>query len=462
MKTQDIESYLSSFPNYEVNLTEKKYVDFSLCRIHALLKKMCDPQEALTIVHVAGSKGKGSTCVMVAHILKAAGYVVGLYTSPHLYRLNERIRLLRPEQDKKKIRVASGQVLYDDEIAAEELADVIRALKPVLDGSRFHPEQGYLTYFELLTALGLYYFREQKADVAVLETGLGGRYDATNSVDADCIAITSISLEHTALLGTSLPAIAREKVAIVKHSDQRVVLAPQSSDVLHVLQSYCARLQVNPIMAQEPIGGQIVKSHGSGCGQVFNVQSSRGRYKNLFLPLLGAHQRINAAVAIELAEQLKALSFKVHPQDIRQGLSDIFWPIRFEVLQHAPVMILDAAHNAYSMSLLAQDVQDLYPQRKVYALVGFLKDKNVQAMFDVLSRFSDEIIVTQSHHPRAYACEEMDVRLAKNMVSLMTIKNVEEAVECVLAKARPEDVIVVSGSIFVVAHVRQYMVLKNA
>ena len=176
MKTQDIESYLSSFPNYEVNLTEKKYVDFSLCRIHALLKKMCDPQEALTIVHVAGSKGKGSTCVMVAHILKAAGYVVGLYTSPHLYRLNERIRLLRPEQDKKKIRVASGQVLYDDEIAAEELADVIRALKPVLDGSRFHPEQGYLTYFELLTALGLYYFREQKADVAVLETGLGGRY----------------------------------------------------------------------------------------------------------------------------------------------------------------------------------------------------------------------------------------------------------------------------------------------
>ena len=185
MKSQNIDAYLKSFPNYEINLNDKRYAEFSLARIRYFLKKIGDPQKQLFCVHVAGSKGKGSTCALTAHILAQAGYRAGLYTSPHLYRVNERIRILiRTDRQDSQARTGPDARFYGDEIPTEHLAHLLDELKPLIEEVRETEAFGFLTYFELITALAFSYFQQQKVDIVLLETGLGGRFDATNVVDA--------------------------------------------------------------------------------------------------------------------------------------------------------------------------------------------------------------------------------------------------------------------------------------
>ena len=265
------ERYLNSFINFESNLHQASSHAFNLDRVRRLFKNLGDPQKNLKFIHVAGTKGKGSTCVFIAHILQAAGYRVGLYTSPHLYKINERIRVLAPGSQNIS-RDFSGSIT-DGEFNA-----LIKALKPKLEKARRDPLSGNLTYFEVLTGLALYYFAKKKTDIVVLEAGLGGRLDATNAVEAIVDVITPISFDHTHLLGNTLDKIAREKAAIIKNRGSRVVIGKQHDKAMRVILKQCRDFAIRPVLVGRDV--TYINDKTDLHGQSFHICGRMGRRSN--------------------------------------------------------------------------------------------------------------------------------------------------------------------------------------
>jgi dihydrofolate synthase/folylpolyglutamate synthase len=452
MSYLEVINYLDSFINYEKKLEFTYKESLKLERIRDFLTILENPQDSFKSIHVAGTKGKGSVCAFTAYILKEAGYKTGLYTSPHLTDVRERVRILDPRQ--KGSDISSG---YDFEgmIQPDELVALVERLKPQIDDYCRISKYGPLSFFEVYTALSFVYFREQRVDFAVLETGLGGRLDATNVVTPAVCAITSISYDHTNKLGNSLTEIAGEKAGIIKNKKLIVVSAPQEKEAATVIRERCRQedailFEMGKEIAFERISSSLTQ-------QAFNISGNLCRYGDLKIRLAGGHQVINAVVAAGIIAGLnKCLKARIKEETIKGGLYNTFWPARFEVVSDLPLIILDGAHNGASAKALKETIREHFHDKKTIMVLGASADKDLTGICKELVPESDLVILTRADNPRALKPEEILpsvlVYKSKDLVSIT--RDVQESL--LLAKKMTDDntVIIIAGSLFVVGEAR--------
>lgn len=422
--------YLYSFVDYSLtrnlrNLPEK----FNLDRMRALMQRLGNPDQKFPVIHVAGTKGKGSTAALIAGALQAAGYRVGFYTSPHLIEYTERIQVNRQE------------------ISKAAMVEIVDQLKPHV------AEIPQLTTFELTTAIAFLYFAQQKVDIAVMEVGLGGRLDATNIITPLVSVITSISYDHMAVLGNTLAAIAGEKGGIIK-AGRPVVIAPQKDEARQVFIELSAERN-SPLIQ---VGKDVLyaaEDH-SLHGQTLHV-SLNGHAQNklqLSIPLLGPHQVENAATAYAALLAARKEGIAIPDEAIQRGFAAVEWIGRFEILQKEPPVVLDSAHNQDSAMRLVETLKMYFPGRRMVLVFGASEDKDIAGMFKELMPVSGELIATQSIHPRALDAEKLVEMARPYGTAAQAILPLEEAVRVALEHAKPDGLVLVTGSLFVVAAAR--------
>ena len=426
--------YLNSFADYEkVPALAFSAEKFDLRRVEELLSRLGNPHCIGRVVHLAGTKGKGSTAAMIASVLQAGGYKVGLFTSPHLHSFCERVAV-------------NGQPILEESFArlATELAPHVQAVNQ-------RATYGRLTTFEIITSLAFAHFRDEAVDFQVLETGLGGRLDATNVVSPEVCVITSISLDHTTVLGDSLSQIAREKSGIIKPGCL-VVCAPQSEEVTRVIGETCLQRRAEVVWVEKELSWR--RTGADLAGQSF-VLASTGRSYSLRIPLLGTHQLENAATAVAALEAVGQRGTSIDEESIRQGLASVRWPGRLEVLRRCPLVVADGAHNSYSAQRLAQALGEYFGYKRLILVLGTSVDKDLRGIVDALAPLAQEVIVTHSRNPRAVAPEVLAAKFARFGIRPYTEGNVSSAVSRALDLAEEDDLICVTGSLFVVAEARE-------
>lgn len=403
--------------------------DLGLRRTAALLDRLDRPHERYGIVHVAGSKGKGSTCAFIAAILRAAGYRVGLYTSPHLHTYRERIAV-------------DGAPISEADFAA--LTE--RAFSEAAALERARPELGRLTAFELTTAMALDHFAAAGCDLAVVEVGMGGLLDATNVVTPLVSVITALDLEHTQVLGKTLPEIARQKAGIIKPG-RPVAVSPQAPEALEVIKTIAAE-RGSPIL----IGGRDWRWEGSG--RSFTVIGPWGTLAGLHSGLTGIHQVENAATAIAAVSLLAEAGHQVEPDAIRQGIAEARWPGRFEVVGERPRFILDGAHTAGAARALATTLRD-ENTTAVTLVIAVMRDKDPTAIVTPLLGLTEHIIATTTQSPRAMPVEDLTAALATLERPVSGATSVAEALAQAREFAGPSGTVLVTGSLTTVAEARE-------
>ncbi|PIV28806.1 MAG: bifunctional folylpolyglutamate synthase/dihydrofolate synthase [Anaerolineae bacterium CG03_land_8_20_14_0_80_58_20] len=417
--------YLYSFVDYSLkHASELAKADFSLDRMFALMDALGEPQNAYPIIHVAGTKGKGSTSALCASALQAAGYKVGLYTSPHLADYCERIQI-------DASPLAHGQLVA---LVDEVRPAVARVPK--------------LTTFEITTAIGFLAFARAGVDAAVVEVGLGGRLDATNVATPRVSVITSLSMDHTAVLGGTLAKIAGEKAGIIKEGVP-VVSAPQKEEALKVLLRVAREKGASLTLVGRDVKFAFVSS--SLDGQHFIIHNSEFRIMNYEIPLLGQHQMINAATAYAA---LQASGLAVSDESIQKGFSQVKWPARFEVARREPPVIFDSAHNDDSFARLRETLETYFPGRPVYLIFGASEDKNIPGMFREMKPKIRKLIATRADHPRALEVEKIlglaDQAQVKNEAAVPVSAALARALEL---SAKDGSIVLSAGSMFVTAEV---------
>jgi len=447
-------SYLNSFINYEWFDSYPYKSSFRLDTVQRLLRLLGNPQQGLRPIHIAGTKGKGSTCAFVANILREAHFKVGIYTSPHLLDVRERIRILQPAPRHKRsgpgkpARPAAEAKRAGEKgiISQKDFARQIEKIRPHAERLR-KTRLGELSYFEILTALAFLYFKEKKTDFVVLETGMGGRLDATNVVSSLVSAITPISYEHTDVLGATLEKITEEKAGIIKVSTFPIVVtAPQRPAALKVISRRVKRVGADLCEVGKDI--QIrERSSGKG-GQSFTVRGILNEYPDLKIGLLGRHQIINAAVAIGCVEALRCRGVKVAPEALRKGLKKTRWPGRLQVISHRPLLVLDAAHNRASASALKEAIGESFKFGRLILVFGVCRDKDVRGILRELLPLASKIIFTKTQNPRAMAPETIKTFIKTNERPVSLTDNVTEAVKTARREARRQDLILVCGSLY--------------
>lgn len=425
--------YVLSFADYE-RLPRSALV-FDLRRIERLLAKLGNPQDAAKSVNIAGTKGKGSTAAMVASILTRSGCRTGLYTSPHLLTFTERIKI------------------DGENIAEDSFARLVDILKPEIEEANRLGVFGELTTFEILTALAFAYFSEMKVDYQVLETGLGGRLDATNVAKPEVCAITSVSLDHMDVLGDTLSKIATEKAGIIKPGSI-VACSPQFPEAMEAIERTCRKQRARLIK----VGTDVTwKQKGfSHDVQSFELRGLRGEY-DLKLPLLGDYQMENAAMAVTIIEVLIGQGANIKPESIAEGLAQVQWPGRLQTLRRQPRLIIDGAHNAYSAKKLVEAIKQHFDFTNAFLILGASSDKDVAGMVAELSLLTKNVIVTGSRHPRAVKPAVLAGEFSKRGITAGAAEDVASAVEMALAGAKADDLICATGSIFVIAEVMEHM-----
>ena len=407
-------------------------------RSFALSRETGTPELNYPIVHVAGTNGKGSVAAMTESVLRASGFRVGLYTSPHLSSYTERIRV-------------GGRP-----ISKSRLARLISELEPIFRKISEDPDLGPPTEFEMGTAIAFLYFAQEKVDFAVVEVGLGGRLDSTNIVTPKVSAITNISLEHTGILGDTLEEIAREKAGIIKNGVP-VVVGRQDSRALKVIQEIAKERAAETLVFGVDIKCQ--RRAWSGDGQSFLVRVGDKVYDPLTIPLIGAHQVENAAVAIGVIEVLCQLGVDIQDQAVTGGLLRVRWPGRLEVLQREPLVIVDGAHNMDGIRRLRETIPEVVGNRRVTAVVGISKDKPGSEMVSEISRFAHGFIATKALSSRSGVIEPSDLaNLAEREgVQAEVIEDPHQAVERGLEQVGNDGALVVCGSIYLVGNVRRHL-----
>ena len=412
--------YLYSFVDYSLkHSSELAKADFNLGRMFALMDSLGNPQMKYPIIHVAGTKGKGSTSALCASALQVAGYKVGLYTSPHLEDYVERIQI------------------NGEPISHVQLTGLVEEIKP------FVAKIEMLTTFEITTALAFMAFAKYGINAAVFEVGLGGRLDATNIVKPKVSVITSLSYDHMAVLGDTLAKIAGEKAGIIKPG-VTVVSAPQKDEALEVILRVARLNESKLFLVGRDVNYDVLES--SLDGQTFNVQHLTFR-----VPLLGMHQIENAATAYTA---LKASGLNVSDEHIRMGFSQVKWRARFEVARRDPPVIFDSAHNQDSFAKLSETLQTYFPDKMVYLIFGASEDKNIPGMFTEMKPKIKKLIVTRADHPRALEVEKIKELARLAGISNETVNPVSAALERALELSQKDGSIVLSaGSIFVTAEV---------
>lgn len=443
---QEALDYLYSFVDYSHERTYTYSAQtFDLARMVKFLELLGNPQARYPALHLAGTKGKGSVAAMCASALRAAGYRAGFYTSPHLQDFCERMQV-------------NGEF-----IPPEAVAEIVDGMRPAVE------RMPGLTTFELTTALAFQYFARRNVDVAVIEVGLGGRLDATNVVTPLVSVITSLSYDHMSLLGSTLAEIAGEKAGIVKPGVP-VVSAPQKPEALEVVERIAAERGARlTLMGRDWLFRPMAHSLDSQTFEIWSAEEerqlsalrARGRAVNwkpltLEIPLLGQHQVENGAVAYATLMALRAQALPISHDAIREGLRDVCWPGRFEILSRRPYLVADSAHNRDSAQKLAAALADYFPGRRVTLIFGASSDKDVSGMLAELLPRVSRAFMTQAIHPRAWDPEEVAglAREAHADLSIEVVSPVAQALERALQLSASDDVVVACGSLFVVAEVR--------
>jgi len=432
MNYSDAIAYLHSLIDYEkIRLERYTTETHNLARVERLLEAAGNPHTRFPAVHIAGTKGKGSAAAMCEACLRAAGYRTGLYVSPHLHTFRERIQV-----DRHKI-------------AREEVVALVKEIRPLVERV---PD---VTYFEAITAMGFLYFARSEVDVTVAEVGLGGRLDATNVLTPEVSVITSLSLEHTYLLGDTLAEIAYEKAGIIKPGIP-VVSAPQQPKALKVIEATC-RERESPLAV---VGRDWVHEPGPADldGQYFTVRRAaagselEGEY---WLSLLGRHQLENATSVIAALDILRQRGFCIPAQAARAGLRSVCWPGRMEILSREPLVVADGAHNPYSAQTLREALEEWFPGRRWVLVFGASADKDITGMLRVFLPISDYVIVTRSDHPRAAAPVELaDAVVAVGGGAEVSV-NMRKSLQRGLAAMGDNLGLLVTGSTHLVADARE-------
>ncbi len=431
MNYQEALDYVLKFADYE--RLPRSGIVWDLRRVERLLARLGNPQNSARSVHVAGTKGKGSTSVMIASILRSAGYKIGLYTSPHLLSYTERIRV-------------NGKPLEE-----KDWTKLVEIVQPHVEAENALGDLGQLTTFEIFTAMAFLHFARVKADWQVLEVGLGGRLDATNVIQPEVCVITSISYDHMDVLGDTLAKIAGEKCGIIK-AGADVVSAPQFPEAMEVIEGVCKEKGVRLFKV-----GQDLMWERSGFnqeGQSFRVKGVKGEYK-LRIKLIGEHQLENATNAIAAAELLQNRGARISSQNIVEGIWRTDWRGRLEVLRKKPWVVVDGAHNAYSMMQMGMALKDYFKYDRLKLILGFGNDKDVAGMAREAVKITGDIIVVASKHPKAVKGEALTAEFQKHGVTPRIAESVKDALALALGEAGPNDLICAAGSIFVIAEVME-------
>jgi len=421
---------------------------FNLERIEALLGQLGNPHKSAPVIHVAGTKGKGSTAALCDTVLHAAGYRTGFYSSPHLHSFRERVRL-------------NTQPISENQFAA-----LVELVWPQHLQVTANSGLGPVTLFEFMTAMGFQCFSgastvpgapdslnvdSRPVDFQVIEVGLGGRLDATNVVDPAVCVITSVSLDHTAILGDSLAQIAWEKAGIIKPGST-VVIAPQKPEAASVIDEVCKRNGARSIHVGQDITWELATANTEG--QEFAVQGRLGDY-NLRTPLLGTHQLVNAATAVAVLEVLREQGHHIPTDAVAQGFANVSWPCRMEVLAHSPLVVADGAHNLNSMETLLDSLPRYLDYRRLILVAGFSRDKSVEDMVRCLAKAEPVVFATASRHPRSLPSPDVSELFAKRGISAVKTASPAGALSLALAAAGDDDLVLATGSLFVAAEVRE-------
>ncbi len=418
--------YLYSFVDYSLkHASELAKADFNLERMRELMAALGNPQDAYPTIHVAGTKGKGSVAALCASALQAAGYKTGLYTSPHLQDFCERIQI------------------DGEPIPHAELAALVEEIKPAV------AQVAKLTTFEITTALAFLYFARSKANAAVIEVGLGGRLDATNIITPCVSVITSLSYDHTAVLGETLTLIAGEKAGIIKPGVP-VISSPQKDEALAVLEKVSAERGCELTLVGQDMTFKLLEH--SLDKQSFEIMDEGGRMKNekgghlthLNIPLLGTHQVENAVTAYAA---LKASGLEVSDEAIRKGFAEVRWPGRFEIVSRKPLFVIDSAHNRESAEKLHQTLDDYFPGKSVIWIFAILEDKDASGMLEELAPRITKIIATQPDHPRALETEKLIQLAQKAGIQVEEAKSTAGALERSLELAGEDGLTLSAGSV---------------
>ena len=416
MNAQEAIEYIESYSWSKTRL--------GLERVRELLHKLGDPQRKLKFVHVAGTNGKGSTCAMLASVLRAAGYRTGLYTSPYICRFHERMQV-------------NGENIFD-----EELAEITAMVKPAAEVMADHPSQ-----FEIVTAVAMLYFLRQRCDIVVLEVGMGGISDATNVIErAECSVITTISLEHTDYLGRTLAEIAGNKAGIIKENCP-VVCYPACVEVENVFEKTAAEKNAPLTKADFSF---ILPISDSLDGQVFSYKD----HEKLFLPLIGEHQMKNAAVALEALAVLQKSGWKISEKNIRDGIADVRWPVRFEVMRKTPPFIIDGAHNPQCAEALSAALEKYLPGKQSVFLMGVLADKEYDKVLACLRPYAKSFICVTPDSPRALRAEALAEYLRSLGEEAVVCENFKDGVKTALMSQSP---VVACGSLYMAGHIREIL-----
>lgn len=396
-----------------------------LSRTQELLKLMGNPEKKLKFIHIAGTNGKGSTAAMSASILQQAGYKVGLYTSPYIYRFHERMQV-------------NGV-----EITDEELVAVTEFVKPLAESMEQSP-----TEFELVCCIAFEYFLRAGCDIVVLEVGMGGALDATNVIECPEVAvITNIGLDHTDVLGDTVEKIAETKAGIFKEGGNAVIYRGSES-VEQVFEDICRQRNVG--LKKADFDGLKLHSHSLE-GQVFDC----GERKHLQLPLLGVHQLKNAAVVLSVIDTLKEKGWNISEQNIRDGLQFARWPGRFDIVGRDPLFIIDGGHNPQCIEALVVNIQDYLKDRKVIALTGVLADKDYADMYKPVMPLVQEFVCITPPNPRKLEAAELASHLQSVGAKATACDSIESGVRTARELAGADGVVLCFGSLYTIGSIKE-------
>jgi len=416
--------YLQDLGNFGINL--------GMARIKSLLELMGNPERELKCIHIAGTNGKGSTSMLLAAVLQAAGYRVGVYTSPHLQSYEERF------------------MVNGHSISEQDFASLLSGIQPHVDQVAAaigeHPTQ-----FEVLTAIAYDYFRAQQVDYVVLEVGLGGTLDSTNTITPLLSVITNISFDHMDRLGTTIAAIATNKAGIIKEGVPVVTAA--TGEALDIIEQAAAAKNSVAVNVLREYSWELISA--TPRGQIFDIQTPHRKYEKVNIGLLGPHQLENCAITLATVEQLSEMGLLIGESALYQGFAAAQWPGRFEIVSESPVIILDGAHNPSGAAALHSTLKTVFPDVETVLVVGILADKDYRMMLREFSAAAELIILTTADSPRAADPQKIAAEISDCEVTV--IPDLTEAVAAGIRQAGMGKVVCICGSLYTVGKAREIL-----
>ena len=431
MKYEEAMKYITEVGNFGSS--------YGLERTFRLLELLGNPQNKIKLIHIAGTNGKGSTTAMISKILMGNNYKVGMYTSPFLEEFEERIQINRVNIPKEKLAYLMDELKI--------------AVDKVIEEGYNHP-----TEFEIITCLMFLYFYKEKVDFGVIEVGLGGRLDSTNVITPILSIITSISYDHTNLLGNTLTEIAGEKAGIIKENVP-VVIFPQEEEALKVIEKKCKEMNSTLHVIDEKNSELIGILQEEKPYQKVRIKTLENEY-NIKLPLLGQHQILNLSLAIrgiEILSQKKEVN--ISKKILEKSLEDVTWNGRLEVMKKSPLVVIDGAHNIQGITKLKENIEKYFKYKNIYLILGILADKDVEEMIKVIVPMAKEVYAVTPNSIRAELAEDLRDEVYKYNKNCIAFEEYEDALNKALESADDEDIIVISGSLYMIGGMRR--IIKN-